>query len=83
MPVEVFETNDAEAAPRLREAYSPALVRVTRLRSTFRIEDPEHRGAEIISTVQSERQALRERNMDLDGFFAKRREEHAEALAAR
>jgi hypothetical protein len=82
-PVEVFEINDAEAAPRLREAYSPALVRVTRLRSTYRIEDPEHRGAEINSTVQSERQALRERNMDPDRVFAKRREEHAEALAAR
>ena len=44
---------------------------------------PERRGKQIAISVQNEREELRKQNTDPDKAFAKRREEHAEALAAR
>jgi hypothetical protein len=83
MPIEMFETADSEVASRLREAYRPALVQGKKVGGKYFIEDPEDLGTEITVAVQSERQTLREQNIDPDTVFVKRREEAAEALAAR
>src|SRR6266852_343499 len=82
-PTPVFETNDSEVASRLSEAYRPAFVRIMKSGATYRVEDPERYGKQIAIAVQSERQELRKQNADPDKVFAKRREEHAEILAAR
>ena len=79
----MFETTDLEVVARLREAYRPTLARIMKSGATYRIEDPERRGKRISFAVQNERQELRKQNTDPDKAFAKRREEHAEALAAR
>jgi uncharacterized protein (UPF0212 family) len=49
----------------------------------YLVEDVERHDKAITITVQGEREELRKQNMDPDKVFAKRREEHAEALAAR
>ena len=67
----------------LREAYRPALISIKKLGVKYLVEDYEDRGKEIAAAVQAERQELRAQNLDPDRVFAKRREERAEALAAR
>jgi hypothetical protein len=47
------------------------------------VEDVERRGKQIAIAVQNEREELRKQNVDADKYFVKKREEHAEALAAR
>lgn len=49
----------------------------------YLVEDVEHHGKAIALAVQNEREELRAQNADPDRVFAKRREEHAEMLAAR
>jgi hypothetical protein len=48
----------------------------------YLVEDVKRRG-KIALAVQNEREELRKQNADPDKVFAKRREEHAEALAGR
>jgi hypothetical protein len=82
-PVENFETTDPEVVARLREAYRFLLIHIKKSEGKYFIEDVENRGPAIASTVQTEREELRKQNADPDKVFAKRREEAAEALAAR
>ncbi len=81
--VETFETTDPEVAARLRESYGRMLVRTRRLGAKFMIEDSEGRGAEILATVQQEREELIAQGEDPDKIFERRRDEAALALAAR
>jgi hypothetical protein len=46
------------------------------------VEDVERRGKQIAIAVQAERQEVRKQGVDPDPYFAKKRQEHAEALAA-
>jgi hypothetical protein len=82
-PVPVFETTDYEVTVRLREAYRPALIHVKKSGGKYLVEDVERHGQAIAVAVQAERAELRKQNADPDRVFAKRREERAEALAAR
>jgi hypothetical protein len=82
-PVEMFETADSEVAARLREVYRPALISIKKVGVKYLVADYEDYGKEIAIAVQNERAELRRQNMDPDQAFAKRREERAEALAAR
>ena len=47
------------------------------------VEDVERRGKQIAISVQAEREELRKQGVDADKYFGKKREEYAEALAAR
>jgi len=47
------------------------------------VEDVERRGKAIALAVQNEREELRKQGVDADKYFGKKREEYAEALAAR
>jgi hypothetical protein len=78
-----FETTDLEVVARLRETYRPTVVRIVKSGATYRIEDPERRGKQIAIAVQAERQEVRKQGVDPDPYFAKKRQEHAEALGAR
>ena len=49
----------------------------------YLVEDVERHGKAIALAVQREREELRAQNADPGKVFARRREEHAKALAAR
>jgi hypothetical protein len=83
VPTPIFETSDPEVATRLREAYCSALIHVKKLGAKYFVEDVEKRRKEVAIAVQTEREKLRKQNADPDKVFAKRREEHAQALTAR
>jgi len=49
----------------------------------YLLEDWENYGQAITLAVQNEREELRKQGVDADKYFGKKREEYAEALAAR
>jgi hypothetical protein len=80
----MFKTSDVEVVARLRDAYYPALVRVTRFKDgQISLLTPTNAGKRSPSLCRPSVRSARARGVDADRYFAKKREEHAEALAAR